>query len=90
MLGEVKNGWLRVPYDGPEIAIIEMRVGNRWLDAYLDYDEAGHRTAQVPWAGRPIDVELRVRHAQPQPDPAADVGPTQAGTMGARGIDTVH
>lgn len=76
MLGEVKHGWLRVPYDGPEHGIIEMRIGHQWVDAYLDFDEQGNRVAQVRHEGRPIDTEVRVRHPRPQPAPAAEVGPT--------------
>ncbi len=79
MLGEVRHGWLRVPYDGPEIGIIEIKVGHEWRDAYLDYDEAGNRVAQVPHAGRPIEVEVRCRVPQAPQGNGAEAGPTRPG-----------
>jgi len=56
------DGWLRVPYDGPELAVIEMEApGLGWQPAYLDWDAAGRRVAQVRWeAPVPSAVMLRV------------------------------
>lgn len=43
------DGWLRMPYDGPEIAVIEIQLARGdWLPAYLDWD-GGSRVAQVRW-----------------------------------------
>jgi len=66
----VCDGWLRVPYDGPELVPIYVATGPRtpagedgWKPAFLDWHE-GRRVAQirVP-ASRPgqvVKVWLRV------------------------------
>lgn len=58
----VEDGWLRVPYDGPELAVIELETpGAGWRDAYLDWAADGRRVAQVRWDGPlPAAVHLRV------------------------------
>lgn len=55
------DGWLRVPYSGPDIAVIEIETpGNGWQPAYLDY-ENGQRIAQIRWDGpRPGAMNVRV------------------------------
>ena len=59
----IEEGWLRVPYDGPELTLIEIGVGDEWFHAFLDWDAAGRRVAQI----RPPDVDgdfpVRVRSA---------------------------
>jgi hypothetical protein len=55
--------WLRVPYDGPELAVIELEAtGTGWQPAYLDWDDTGRRVAQIPWHNdlMPAAVNLRV------------------------------
>lgn len=54
-----EDGWLRVPYAGPEMAVIEVQLGAEWKPAYLDY-EAGLRVAQVRYRG-PLPAVLPVR-----------------------------
>jgi len=46
-----EDGWLRVDYDGPDLAVIELETpaGGR-ADAYLDYRN-GRRCAQIRWDG---------------------------------------
>lgn len=79
MMPTVRHGWLQLPYDGPEIGILEIKVGHVWYDAFLDYDENGNRIAQIRWHGRPVEAEVRCRHPEPQV-PGAEVGPTQPGS----------
>jgi hypothetical protein len=57
-----EDGWLQVPYDGPELAVIEMETpGGGWQPAYLDWNTRGERVAQVRWDGPlPDAVHLRV------------------------------
>jgi hypothetical protein len=45
-IGIVKNGWLMVPYTGPELLAIEIGVGGSWTPAYLDSDN-GQRIAMI-------------------------------------------
>jgi len=57
------DGWLRVPLPDPGHAVVELEAtGTGWQPAYLDWDEAGQRVAQIRWdAGRmPAAVNLRV------------------------------
>lgn len=58
---DIFDGWLRVAYDGPDLAVIEMEAaGTGWLDAYLDYRD-GRRVAQIRWDGPlPDAIYLRV------------------------------
>lgn len=58
----LKNGWLVVPYDGPELVVIEIGLGGRWIPAYLDWED-GQRVAQIRWEGPFGTVEVRWRHA---------------------------
>lgn len=58
-----EDGWLRVPYDGPELSVIELEAtGAGWQAAYLDYDARGGRVAQIRWNSdrMPAAVNLRV------------------------------
>jgi hypothetical protein len=59
---DLHDGWLRVAYDGPDLAFIEMEAtGTGWKDAYLDYRD-GRRVAQIRWDGDrlPDAIHLRV------------------------------
>ena len=58
---DISDGWLRVAYDGPDLAVIEMETdGTGWQPAYLDYRD-GKRCAQVRWDGPlPAGINLRV------------------------------
>ncbi len=62
-IGIVKNGWLIVPYSGPELLAIEIGVGGVWTPAYLDYD-AGSRIAMIKTMipeGQSVAVDVRTR-----------------------------
>lgn len=61
----VEGGWLKVPYDGPEMVIVEIGLGGRWVPAYLDYDEYGRRIAMIAHEGTVGGVEIRWRPAEP-------------------------
>lgn len=58
---DVCDGWLRVDYDGPDLAFIEMEAtGTGWLDAYLDYRD-GQRCAQIRWDGDQLPTVINLR-----------------------------
>lgn len=55
----IRNGWLIVPYSGPELARVFIAVGDRadaWRPAYLDWHD-GRRVAKV----RPPEPTGRAR-----------------------------
>jgi hypothetical protein len=52
--------WLVVPYAGPELAIIEIGIGGRWVPAYLDHED-GQRVAMIRHDGVLPGGQLRVR-----------------------------
>jgi hypothetical protein len=59
---DLNDGWLRIDYDGPDIAQIFIEAtGTGWQPAYLDYRN-GHRIAQIRWNGDtlPDTINLRV------------------------------
>lgn len=59
---DLHDGWLRVSYDDPDLAVIELETAaTGWADAYLDY-RAGWRCAQIRWDGDqlPDAIHLRV------------------------------
>ena len=59
---DLHDGWLRVAYDGPDLAVIEMEApGTGWKDAYLDFRD-GRRCAQIRWDADhlPVFIHLRV------------------------------
>jgi len=56
----VTGGWLTVPYDGPEICVIEIGFGGTWTPAYLDHED-GQRTAIIRHDGRVPAGLIRVR-----------------------------
>jgi hypothetical protein len=59
---DIADGWLRVSYDGPDLAFIELEAtGTGWLDAFLDYRD-GRRCAQIRWdsPALPDGINLRV------------------------------
>jgi hypothetical protein len=61
MKATLRDGWLTVPYAGPELTLIEIQVGATWYPAYLDWDQ-GRRIAMIrPPAPlrEPVEVKLR-------------------------------
>lgn len=54
------GAWLVVPYDGPELTVIEIGFGGLWKPAFLDH-EGDQRTAMIPHNGRLPAGLLRVR-----------------------------
>lgn len=42
-----RDGWLMIPYDGPEMALIEIGFDRHYTPAYLDWDDEGRRVAQA-------------------------------------------
>ncbi len=52
--------WLVVPYDGPELAVIEIGFAGHWMPAYLDHED-GQRIAMIRHEGRLPAGLLRVR-----------------------------
>ncbi|MGI5493894.1 hypothetical protein [Microtetraspora malaysiensis] len=67
MRAEIRDGWVAVPYDGPELGSIHIAVAqspaeDNWQPAYLDYVD-GRRVAKIRTpapTGRPVGVWLRV------------------------------
>jgi hypothetical protein len=60
----IRNGWLTVPYSGPELTTIEILVGATWYPAYLDWDDRHQRIAMIrPPAPLPAQVEVKLRVA---------------------------
>lgn len=52
MRASVEHGWLSVPCDAGDVAVVHIAVGDTpevWVPAFRDYDGAGRRTAQIPW-----------------------------------------
>lgn len=65
MSAALVNGWIEVPYTGPEAAVVELSIEpGAWLPAYLDHDSNGQRVAKVrPSSKLPsatVQVKLRV------------------------------
>ena len=58
--GRLADGWLTVPYSGPEMVIIEIGFGGQWFPAYLDW-EHGQRVARVRRDEPVGEVRLRTR-----------------------------
>lgn len=61
---QLVNGWLKVPYDGPDLCLVEIGVGPgpQWAPAFLDW-LGSQRCAQIrppESTGRAADVWLRV------------------------------
>jgi hypothetical protein len=63
---QLANGWLVVPFAGPEMARVEIGTGRHradiWRPAYLDFHD-GQRVAKVrpPAAtGQPVQVWTRI------------------------------
>ena len=55
---DLHDGWLRINYDGPDIAQIFIEAtGTGWQPAYLDY-RSGRRIAQIRWEGDRLRVTL--------------------------------
>lgn len=54
------HSWLVVPYDGPELAAIEIGFHGRWQHAFLDHKD-GQRIAMIRHEGRLPAGLLRVR-----------------------------
>ena len=60
---KLADGWLMVPYDGPELTTIELGDGTAWYPAFLDWDATGTRVAQIrppdgSWAARQLTVRV--------------------------------
>lgn len=82
-----RDGWLMVPYDGLEIATIELGFDGEMAPAYLDWDDAGRRVAQV----RATDLRRGAatvtvyvngeQYSREGEIPAADVRGTTAGSV---------
>lgn len=71
----VVDGWLEVPYTGPERATIEISTeAEVWVPAYLDYTN-GTRVAKIrpPAVSQTVQVWLRVDGAA---TPAGWLNPT--------------
>lgn len=48
MTASLQGGWVTVPYDGPDMALVEIGFGDEnWVPAFLDYDLDGVRVAKV-------------------------------------------
>lgn len=60
MQPHVTGGWLVVPYDGPEVAIIEIGFAGQWTPAFLDHED-GQRTAMIRHDGGVPPGLLQVR-----------------------------
>lgn len=54
------NGWVIVPYDGPDTALVELAVDDEWLPAFLDYVD-GKRVAKVRPPVVPPTAQVRLR-----------------------------
>jgi len=57
-----EDGWLKIPYSGPENAVIEIGLGRVYRAAYRDWDAAGTRVVQIqiPAGQVPAQVTIRV------------------------------
>jgi hypothetical protein len=61
MAAKLEDGWLRVPYTGPEITLIEIGLSGDWHPAFLDW-AGGQRVAQIrPPAGLAGSFTVAVR-----------------------------
>lgn len=67
MTAQLADGWLLVPYDGPELAQVRIGTGRRepdeWKPAYLDWHD-GRRVAKVRppvSSGQPTPVQVWTR-----------------------------
>lgn len=53
MTARMYAGWLEVPYEGSDLASVEIGVSRgsappaNWMPAYLDYSSEGHRIAKI-------------------------------------------
>ncbi len=82
-----RDGWLMTPYDGPEMANIELGFDGQFTPAYLDWDDTGQRVAQAratPERRAAASVVIQVdgkHHSRPR-----GTAPTQAsrGTTSGR------
>ena len=65
MQAELRDGWLMVPYSGPELTLVEIGLGAAWYPAYLDYHPGTRqRVAMIrPPVPLPPAVQVRVRAA---------------------------
>ena len=85
-----RDGWLMMPYDGPEMADIELGFDGQFTPAYLDYDDSGQRVAQAratPERHAAADVVIRVdgeHHSRPR-----GIAPAQASRGTTSGSATV-
>lgn len=68
MAAAVRDGWLTVPYSGPELVVIEVGVGQadhiEWRPAFLDW-VGGKRVAKIrPPTSGTVAVWLRTGGVQ--------------------------
>lgn len=54
--------WLIVPFEGPEMAVIEIGFAGEWFPAYLDHED-GQRIAMIRHEGHLPAGLLRLRVA---------------------------
>jgi hypothetical protein len=58
-----QDGWLKVPYDGPELTVIEIGLDGVFTPAFRDYAADGSRIVQIqatPVQARAAHVSVRV------------------------------
>jgi hypothetical protein len=54
--------WLKIPYDGPELTVIEIGLANgTWHAAYRDWDDDGTRVVQIRAGPAQAEGLIRVR-----------------------------
>lgn len=54
--------WLKIPYDGPELAVIEIGLADgSWHAAYRDWDTDGTRVVQIRAGPGQVTGLIRVR-----------------------------
>jgi len=53
------DGWLAVPYDGPELAAIEIGVNGDWRPAFLGFGDDGRRVAKIRHTSAQGRIEVR-------------------------------
>ena len=61
------EGWLTVPWDGPELAVVEIGVNGFFQAAFLDFED-GQRIAMIRHPAPPgsvFNAEVRHRPAEP-------------------------
>jgi hypothetical protein len=61
---QLHQGWLVVPYDGDDLSLVEIGVGDQWVPAFLDWVDdqrvAKIRPSRLEAATGTVYVSLRV------------------------------